>query len=236
MNELIVNGKSTADFPFLVFVERNDGFNFSKKKNQLIETEYTTGAIKHEINAWAPITKEYELYCPTATLKEMREIKAWAKDYGQLIASDEPDVFYEILDVDILPSEIDRISGYRAVVRFVTNPFGFETEQETITYQNGETLVNHTNAVMYPRIIVYGNSNKQTSLSIGDNTIYLKDLLTKYTIECKPLAQDIYDQYNNKINNVMRGDFFEIREDSQHVISLGEGITHIEILERWGWR
>lgn len=236
LNELIVNGMSTADFSFPVYVERNDGFQSPKKKNQLIETQYTTGAIKNEVNAWPPVTKEYGLYCPTATLKELRQIKLWAKDHGHMIADDEPDVFYEILDVDMGRSEIDRIAGYRITIRFTVNPFGYELDQKLSAYQDGEVITNHTNAPMYPKVIVHGNHNQQTFVRIGSQTIYLKDLLTKYTIECKPLEQNVFDQYNNTINNVMRGDFFEISEDNQHAISLGEGITHIEILERWGWR
>lgn len=234
-NALKVNDKSTANFPFPVFVEKNDGFQFPKKKNKLIETEYSTGAIKEAINAWPPIEKNYDLYCPTASLKDMRQIKLWAKDSGKLIAADEPDVFYEILDVSIGGSRIDDISGYRIAVTFVTNPFGYELEQKTKTYTNGQKIINHTNAPMYPRIVINGNSNVQTSIKIGNQTVYLKELINKITIESKPLEQNVYDQYNSPINSIMRGDFFEIPEDSTQIIALGAGITSIQVVERWGW-
>lgn len=234
-NALKVNDKSTANFPFPVFVEKNDGFQFPKKKNKLIETEYSTGAIKEAINAWPPIEKNYDLYCPTASLKDMRQIKLWAKDSGKLIAADEPDVFYEILDVSIGSSRIDDISGYRIAVTFVTNPFGYELEQKTKTYMNGQKIINHTNAPMYPRIVINGNSNVQTSIKIGNQTVYLKELINKITIESKPLEQNVYDQYNSPINSIMRGEFFEIPEDSTQTIALGAGITSIQVVERWGW-
>lgn len=235
INALKVNGKSTADFPFPVYVEVNDGFRFAKKKNKLIETDHSTGAIKETVNAWSPLEKIYELYCPTANLKDMRKIKLWAKDSGQLIAADEPDVFYEILDVDIGHSVIDNIAGYRITITFMTNPFGYEIEQKTKMYTNGSTIVNHTNAPMYPKIIINGNSNVQTSIKIGSQTVYLKEIITKLIIENKPLEQNVYDQYNSPINSVMRGDFFELPEDSSLKITLGPGITNIEIVERWGW-
>lgn len=234
-NALKVNDKSTANLPFPVFVEKNDGFQFPKKKNKLIETEYSTGAIKEAINAWPPIEKTYDLYCPTASLKDMRQIKLWAKDSGKLIAADEPNLFYEILDVSIGNSRIDDISGYRIAVTFVTNPFGYELEQETKTYTNGQKIINHTNAPMYPRIVINGNSNVQTSIKIGSQTVYLKELINKITIESKPLEQNVYDQYNSPINSIMRGDFFEIPEDSTQSIALGAGITSIQVVERWGW-
>lgn len=235
IDELIVNGRSSVDFDFPIFVEQNDGFRFPKKKNKLIETEYSTGAIKDTVNAWPPIPKEYLLHCPTATLKDMRKIKLWAEDNGRLIAADEPDVFYEILDVEIPHSPIADTHGYQINIIFTVQPFGFELNPQVRTYQNGSTIVNHTNAPMYPRIDVYGNHNEQTSIQIGQQTIYLRRLQTKNTIECKYLEQNIFDQYGVPINSTMRGDFFEIHKNSSHVITLGTGIERIELLERWGW-
>lgn len=234
-NALSVNGKSTADFPFLVYVEKNDGFRYPKKKNQLIETEYTTGASKNTVEAWPPIPKEYTLYCPTATLKDMRQVKLWAVDHGKLIPGDEPDVFYEILDVDMEHSLIDRITGYRVNITFMVQPFGFELSQSINIYRTNSVIENHTNAPMFPKVIIYGNTNSQTSIKIGKQTVYLKKLQTKYTMECMFLEQELFDQYGNPINSQMRGDFFVIPKNSQHTVVLGEGIDRIEITERWGW-
>lgn len=235
INELIINNISTDSFPFPIYVETNDGFRMPVKKNKLFETEYTTGAIKDNIQAWSPIPKEYNLYCPTATLKDLRKLKLWAKDYGKLIASDEPDVYYEILDVSMDHSIIDNISGYRINIVFTCQPFGFEMNQLTKTYRTGGKITNHTNAPMYPLITVFGTSNVQTSVKIGNQTVYISKLIDKLTIENKYLEQDVRDRNNAQANNVMRGDFFEIPADSVNTITLGAGIDRIEILERWGW-
>lgn len=234
-NALTVNDVSTAEFPFMIYVEKNDGFRYPQKKNQLIETEYTTGASKNTIEAWETIPKGYTLYCPTATLKDMRQIKLWATDSGYLIAGDEPDVRYEIVDVAIDHSQMSTGGGYRINITFTTQPFGFELEQPINTYQNNSTIRNHTNAPMFPKVIVYGNANSQTSIQIGEQTIYLKKLQTKYTIECMFLEQNLFDQYNNPINSQMRGDFFVIPKNDYHIIKFGQGIDKIEIVERWGW-
>lgn len=235
-NALTVNGKSTSEFPFLVYVEKNDGFRFPKKKNQLNETIYSTGATKNDIRAWPPIPKNYTLYCPTASLKEMRQIKAWATDNGQLIAADEPDVFYEILDVDIAHSPVDNITGYRVEIAFTVEPFGYELDQVTKTYTSGQQITNHTNAPMFPRIEIYGNSSSETTVQIGSQTVRLRYLNEKVTIESKPLEQNVYDKDGRELNSVMSGDFIEIKEDSTNEIILSNGINRIEILERWGWR
>lgn len=235
VNELKVNGQSTGDFSFPVFVEGNDGFRSPKKKNRLMETDHSTGANKDEVRAWPPIPKEYTIYCPTATLKDMRQIKSWAKDYGQLIASDEPDVFYEILDVELAHSPVDAIAGYRVDIVFTTNPFGYELEQVTNSYTDGQSITNHTNAPMYPHIKVFGESNQQTSITIGNQTVYLKKLHHEMSLESKPLEQNVFDQYGQTANSIMRGDFIEIIEGTTSVIQLGSGITSIEMLERWAW-
>lgn len=236
MNALTVSGKSTSEFPFLVYVEKNDGFRFPKKKNQLTETTYSTGAIKNDIRAWPPIPKSYTLYCPTASLKDMRQIKAWAVDHGELVAADEPDVFYEILDVDIADSPIDDIAGYRVDLVFTVQPFGYELNQESKNYTNGQQMVNHTNAPMFPRINIYGNSSTETTIQIGKQTVRLRYLNEKITIESKPLEQNVYDKDGRELNSVMGGDFIEIKEGTTNRITLSSGIERIEILERWGWR
>lgn len=233
LNELIIDDVSTLDLSFEVFVEETDGFNFSKKKNQLIETEYMTGAIKHEIKAWSTIEKNYTLYCPFTLLKDMRKLKAWAKDNGKLRTPDEPDVYYQILDVIMEPTKVDPISGYRIKITFITEPFGYETSETEKTYRNGQQLVNETNAPMYPKIIVNGQSNSEVSLSIGEQTLYLKRLHNKVTIECKPLQQNVFNESGAITNGILRGDFFEIMP-GEHTIALS-GIDSINILERWAW-
>jgi len=234
-NSLTINGVSTNDFDFKVHVLSNDGFRFPKKKNQLIETDYITGAIKKEVKAWPAIEKTYIIHCLTHDFKNLRQIKLWAKDYGRLVAADEPDVYYEILDVDIAHSTIDQLKGFELEVTFTVKPFGYEHETPVNTYYNGESLINHTNAPMFPRIKIIGNSNEQTGLTIGDQTIYLKNLVEAVTIECQYLEQNVLNQYDSPTNSIMRGEFFIIPEDSENEIRFEDGIERIEITERWGW-
>ena len=234
INALTVNGVSTTDMPFPIYVEQNDGFRYPKKKNELIETSFSSGALKRTVNAWEAITKEYVLYCPTATLKDLRQLKMWASDEGKLVAADEPDVYYEILDVNMNHSLVDSVTGYRIEIEFACQPFGFEHNPKTVTYTNGSTITNHTNAPMFPRITVYGSSNKQTSIAIGDQRVYLRKIQGQLIIECKYLEQNVFDQYST-VNGVMRGEFFIIPKDGKYRVQLGEGIQQIDVLERWCW-
>lgn len=235
INELIVNGKSTADFPFDVYVTNNAGYNYAKKKNVLFESTYGTGAAKNEINAYPPIQKSYTIYCPDATLQDMRQITTWAKDEGQLIASDEPDVYYEILDVVITDAPLHDVRGYLVEITFTTMPFGYELFQTTRRIVGNGSIFNHTNAPMFPRIDVYGTSASEVQLTIGKQTIKLRTLDTKITIESKPLEQNVFDKNGRELNSVMAGDFIEIEKDNTSEITMSSQIQRIEILERWAW-
>lgn len=234
-NALTINGISTADFDFEIKVQQNDGFRMPKKKNKLIETDYITGAIKDNINAYPAIEKVYTLLCMTTDFKDLRKVKAWAKDYGTLTPYDEPDVFYEIIDSSIEHANVDAIGAYQIKITFHVQPFGFELAQYTNVYRNGHVLTNHTNAPMYPLVTVYGTSSEQTSLAIGSQTVYFKQIIEKLEIECKFLEQDVRDRNNARANSTMRGDFFEIPPGSTNTITLGPGIDRVEILERWAW-
>lgn len=235
INQIVVNGSSTLDFPFETVVVENGGFTYAKKKNQFAESDYLTGSIKTEVKAWAPIEKSYKLFCYTNDVAQLRIVKMWAKDSGALISSDEPDVFYEILDVEIEDSKRDGKPYFILEITFTCQPFGFELNQLTRTYKTGDKITNHTNAPMYPLITVFGTSNTQTSIKIGNQTVYIAKLIDKLIIENKYLEQDVRDRNNAQANEVMRGDFFEIPADSTNTITLGNGIDRIEILERWGW-
>ena len=219
INELIVNGKSTADFPFEVYVMNNAGFNYAKKKNTLTETLYGSGAIKNEVNAYPPIQKQYTIYCPNATLQDMRVVTAWVADSGRLIASDESDVFYEILDVEITDAPLHEVRGYEVEAIFTTMPFGYEHNQQKKTFANGDVLDNNTNAPMYPRVEVYGTSGSEESVEIGAQIIKIRELNQKVTIESKPLEQTVLGNDGQELNSVMSGDFFEIEKESSNTIT-----------------
>lgn len=236
INELIINGKSSADFPFTVYVTNNAGYNYAKKKNVLFETTHGTGATKNEINAYPPIQKPYSIYCPSATLQDMREITTWIADEGKLVASDESDVFYEILDVEVSDAPLEATGGYMLDIVFTTMPFGYELTSSIRRFNGGESLYNHTNAPMYPRIEVFGTSGSEVQINIGGQVIKLRELNQKVTIESKPLEQNVYDKDERMINGIMSGDFVEIKEGTNNIITFSNGIDHIEMLERWAWR
>ena len=235
INELIINGKSSADFPFTVYVTNNAGYNYAKKKNVLFETTYGTGAIKNKIDAYPPIQKPYSIYCPTATLQDMREVTTWIADEGKLIASDESDVYYEILDVEVSNAPLEATGGYMLDIIFTTMPFGYEHTSQFYSLGNGASIYNHTNAPMYPVVDVYGQTSSEQTVQIGNQSIKLRYINQRLTIESKPLSQAVFDSDGREINSIMSGGFFELKANSTSRITLSSGISRIELRARWAW-
>src|SRR5699024_4825575 len=104
------------------------------------------------------------------------------------------------------------------------------------SFSGGESLYNHTNAPMYPRIDVFGTSGSEVQINIGGQIIKLRELNQKVTVESKPLEQNVYDKDGKMANGIMSGDFIEIKEGSTNLVTLSNGINRVEILERWAWR
>ncbi|WP_303764816.1 hypothetical protein [Abiotrophia defectiva] len=235
-NALIINGKSTADLPFLVAVEENDAVRYAKRKDKVFEEERVTGYLKQSIEAYEGIKKSYKLWCKTDSKKELRKLKAMLSEEGWFTPSDEPDLRYYYISLDTEWEVLDEVMGYPVTLVFYCQPFGMETPQvQTIT--NGQKLTNYTNAPMFPLIKVTGKSTVETFVQIGEQKMYLKELQEgqQVFIECTPGKQDAYTNGKQLLNERVRGNFF-IVHPGDHIVNFGEGITNLEITCRWGWR
>lgn len=232
-NKLTFNGKSTADFPFKIYVIENDGINKAKRKDVVFTTNNMSGGITRTSKAYETVDKVYKLYLRDVKLSQLNDFLSWLEGSGKLIASDNPTRYYEVLTVSSIRSRIDEIDGYEIEVTFTCNPFSFSVNTEILTFRGNGSINNQSSTVMYPKITVYGNTNNETSLTIGKQIIKLKNINTKLVIECKQGEQNVYDKDGFLLNSAMRGGFFEIEKGLNGIV-LGSGIERIEILCRWG--
>ena len=76
-NSLIINGKSTADFPFFVGVIENSPPTKASKKNKLFEHEHANGIQVREVDAYESITKRYKFYLHDVTKAQIRQFKTF---------------------------------------------------------------------------------------------------------------------------------------------------------------
>ena len=96
-NKLTFNGKSTADFPFDIYVVENDGVNKGKRKDKIFTSDDMSGGIVRSSNAYDLVEKSYKLLIHGVKLVDINEVLLWLEGSGKLIASDNPDRYSHIL-------------------------------------------------------------------------------------------------------------------------------------------
>ena len=235
-NKLILNGKSSADFPFLVAVEEMPGLVRADKKDKFYQQDYVNGVVKQSVEAYDVIELNFKFYLFEVSRQQLREFKLWIGDSGKLVRYDDPDMHYVYQHVSVSSEPVDMIDGYEVEAKFKCEPFEYEKET-TLKIASGFNLINHTNAPMYPRITFTANTTTPLTITIGKQTVYFnKGVNGTYTIECKHTKQNVIDQNGVYRNDEMRGDFFTVPKQSTSTITYSSEITSFEMITRWGWR
>ena len=236
-NHLIINGRSSADLPFLIAIEKNSAPVKARKKNIYNELDSVSGLVVQTIDAWEPVERNYTFYLYDVTLSDVRLFKQFVGQSGQIIPYNDQEMHYNYYSSEINFETMDEDDAfhqnYQGTISFICEPFEYEEEQTVVV---GSTIVNHTSAPMFPRLTVHGNSSARQSLTIGDQTmVFKRGPNPLWTVECKFGEQNVYDQYGQLSNSEIIGDFFVIPPDSQVGVVKTVGITKIDMLARWGW-
>lgn len=231
-NELIINGRSTGDLPFFCGVVENSAPTRAEKKNKYYELDMVNGAVVQTIDAWSTIPKSFLFYLYDVTKADVRKLKEFIGFSGWFTSADDPDIRHIFINATLDSEPLDEFNGYTVTVNFTCEPFEYETEKEKSL---GSSIVNHTNAPMYPRITITGSTTSSTFLQIGTQRMtFPTGINGKAIIECKHGIQDVVNGSGTKMNSKVRGPFFEIFPGT-HPVTKGTGITAVSILERWGW-
>lgn len=236
LNSLILNGESSADFPFLVAVEEVPGIVRANKKDKIFKTDYASGAMKQSVDAYDTIDLQFIFYVHDVNRNQLRQFKSWFKDEGTLTRYDDPNMHYNYLSVEVESKPLDEVYGYEVTATFLCEPFEYEEEQ-TLDITNLKSITNHTNAVMYPKLKVKGSSSERMYLEIGkDRMVFPNGLRGEYEIECKHGIQNIMDLKTGELaNSLSIGPFFELGLGINK-LSKSNGFDSICMLTRWGWR
>lgn len=232
-NKLTFKGKSTADFPFDIYVTENDGINKAKRKDKIFTSDDMSGGVVRTSNAYELVEKPYKLLIHGVSLSETDGVLAWLEGSGKLVASNNPYRYYEVLTVSAIRSKLGEVDEYEIDVTFTCNPFSYSVDKDLKTYTSNGVLNNTSHVEMYPKVTVYGNTTEATTLTIGTQVIRLKEIKEKVVIECKQGHQNVFDKNGDLLNGVMLGPFFEVKP-GENGISIGQRITKVDIECRWG--
>jgi len=141
--------------------------------------------------------------------------------------SNDSGVFYQIKTIHTEP-EVQRLVGMSEyTMHFTCAPFRYMRNVAIITRTTSGTLANPGTVHSLPHITVFGTGNR--TLTINGRAIVLNLLQGRLTLDS---ALKICHFGNVAQNNQMTGDF-PVFNIGNNTITLGTGITRLEIEPRW---
>ena len=141
--------------------------------------------------------------------------------------SDDSDVYYNVKHVQAGALERRLYSLYEFSLSFICSPFRYIRNVPPITLTSSGTVANIGTVYSLPKIVVFGTGSR--TLTINGKHIVLNILQGNLTLDSE-LKTCYFGNVSQNQN--MQGDFpvFEVGENN---ITLGSGITKIEIEPRW---
>jgi len=159
----------------------------------------------------------------------LRQIKAWLCGSGNLIFSDEPDVYWKVR----LDLQVDYTIAMKTVHQFILvfdcYPLAYSIRNDQIILTSPGKIYNYGTSASDPIIKVYGSGNIE--LNINNNIIYLSNI-----DEFVVINSEMINAYKDTMlmNQYMKGEFpFFIVESN--TISWTGTVSKIEITPNWRW-
>lgn len=208
----------------------------SHKKAAMRRTEYYVdgrdGAL-HRDEGYSNFSMTCRLLVLHGTPFIRQKINAWADGTGNLITSDDLSRCYRA-------SVQDEVRFTRAVyngevcdeaeITFVCQPYMYEAVPEVKHFPaDGNTIINATSATALPLIVVNGAGDCQLNIAGQDITIIGARANVPVSIDCE--TGYIWSATGAMS---MRGEFPELGIGSNNV-TLGTGVTSVDITPRWRW-
>jgi len=141
--------------------------------------------------------------------------------------SDDSDVYYNVKHVQTGALEQRMYSLYEFSLSFICSPFRYIRNVPTVTMTSSGTVTNIGTVYSLPKIVVFGTGSR--TLTINGKQIVLNILSGNLTLD-----SELKTCYFGNVaqNQNMQGDF-PVFEVDGNTITLGSGITKLEIEPRW---
>lgn len=141
-----------------------------------------------------------------------------------------PNEFYKAEFVDALDASVVPLAvAGNFEIRFRRDPRRFLTSGETkLTFTASGTITNPTRFKCMPLLRIYGNG----SVGVGSNTITLSGAGTYTDIDCE-MMEAYQGSASRNANVTFSQNNFPTLSPGSNGISLGSGITKVEVTPRW---
>lgn len=227
----IFNGHDSRDYG--VYISGMKTYDAPVRDFDQVKVPGRDGVLLYDNGRFDVIEHPYDAFIVREmkqNLQDLRNILLQVIGFVELEDSYHTDEFYLARYMSGLESEIsDLHDTARFTLRFTRMPQRFlkSGKEVTILTASGR-ITNHTLFKAKPLIRVYGAG----TLGVGSDTIRITSA-TEYTdIDCE--SQNAYYGTTNCNGNViLSGDEFPVLNPGSNGISLGTGITKVEITPRW---
>lgn len=238
-NELIIDGIATSSFPFKIIVHTAPSVQFNTSKTNLIEHNGISGALTVTNKKRALIKKNYTIYLVRPTETQLFEFLALLSRENFWLESEAMQlVKYFVYKVDTFESIRDAFGVYTLDVSFICHPTKFFKEEDSQIFTENGVLQLKGTALAHPTLIIKGNSTGETIVTIGTQSIRLKQLDERVTIVSDPKQARVLDKQNRENFVDWSGDFICLetnKSDKTIGVALGSGIRELEIKTLWGY-
>lgn len=232
-NWLTFAGKSTKDFD--VYLVGNAVYNAPSREYEKVSIPGRSGDLIIDYQRYLNLEVEYNVIVYEdfdMNITGLRNYLLSRTGYQRLEDTYFPDEFRLARFQDGLEMETVRHSDIgHAVITFDCKPQRYlKSGEVSRTYTANGTIYNPTTMTAKPFVRVYGTGE----LAIGEETIRITTADEYTDIDCE--LQDAYKGTTNCNGNIQlsSGDFFSLKE-GRNGITLGSGITKVEITPRW-WK
>ena len=164
-------------------------------------------------------------------------INAWADGTGKLITSDDPTKAYqatvkeEIKWTRVLSNKLDGVQRYHdaAVITWDCQPYMVEAVDSVIEITESQAIVNPGSATALPLIEVNGSGD--VSFSVNGAEISIADMTSNVPVYIDSATGYIYTEQGA---TEMTGDC-PVLQLGSNTITIGTGITSLQITPHWRW-
>lgn len=227
-NIIVFNGKSSADFGLYVGVNSNE--NAPTRRTESVVVPGRNGTLTLDGGAYENIDVSYTAFIRAdydAVIPAVRSFYLSNAGYKRLEDSAHPEEYRMAKYKDGLEVAVSQMrqQGYFTLT-FDCMPQRFlKIGEIPVYYSESGTIYNLTEFPAKPLIRVYGNGE----LGVGENTLTITGTTGYTDIDCE--SMDAYADGENRNSNV--SGVFPVLEPGVNGVSLGSGITQVEITPRW---
>lgn len=235
-NALIIDGVSTASFPFKVIVHEAPTMSLSESKTTLLEHQGISGAIV-QINPHRSLMKKsYTLYLVKPTEEQLYGfMKLFAHEKFWLEEEQIKSTWLWCYKVDMTELIKDAKGVYTTKVTFICHPTKFFKKMDMQLIRANGVLNLKGSALAFPKITVTGNSSRETYFTIGKDVIKFEKL-TEPLVMINDPEQPSFQSVSGKTVN-WSGDFITLNPLKGKTIGVvfGPGVTSLKFETVWGW-